>query len=123
MKKALLFAAMVVALAGCSTTQFEQAKEKTSVALTSAKEKANKWLGVAQERIEQARDKASCNLAKSTLKDFELYGNKLTPSQEAVAEVAVDVLTKDCTDAKARHTLEFMLRPFTQVTSETKDLK
>ena len=123
MKKALLFAAMVVALAGCSSTQFEQVKEKAAVTLTGAKEKANKWLGVAQERIEQARDKASCNLAKSTLQDYALHGNKLTPSQESVAEVAVDVLTKDCTDANARHTLEFMLRPFTQVTSETKDLK
>lgn len=115
MKKVLVAVAMAVALVGCSATQFEEVKEKASVTLADAKVKANKWLGQAQERIEKARDKASCNLAKSTLKDFELYGHKLTETQNAVAVVAVDVLTNDCTDAKARHTLEFLLKPFSEV--------
>lgn len=113
MSRKNLVAAMVIVafLSGCANMSVDD-HVKVMSAFEHAKVKADKWLSKSYDIVQGAADRVACTLTEKTLKNFQLYKDKLTPSQESVAAVAVDVLTKDCSDVKARHTLDFILKPY-----------
>lgn len=113
MNRKNLIAAMVIVafLTGCANMSVED-HVKVMSAFEHAKVKADRWLAKSYDIVQGAADRVACKLTETTLKNFQLYKDKLTPSQESVAAVAVDVLTKDCSDVKARHTLDFILKPY-----------
>ena len=98
-------------LSGCANMSVDD-HVKVMSAFEHAKVKADKWVSKSYDIVQGAADRVACKLTETTFKNFQLYKDKLTPSQESVAAVAVDVLTKDCSDVKARHTLDFILKQY-----------